>query len=392
MGWKFPSEREAKRKALLGVVEDIREALAAGAEEGEETATLPEASVNALYETGLLALKLPEALGGAEADPVTQMEVIEAVSRIDAAAGWCLMIGATSIAWPGAFLPDAAIEEMFPGGHVPRAAASARSVGKATPVDGGYVVDGRWSFASGIRHSQWVNAGALIDSEDESAKGRLMAVIPISQVQVHDNWQVAGLKGTGSNDFSVSNLFVPAEFTWMPGVTPHWRGGPMYLLGSPGFVANEHPAFSVGVGCRALDEIISLSQSKVRGNIDPSSIASRPSFQWSLGEADLKLRAARALSFQVFEKAWDTVCGGDVPGPELQAEMRSCATYATLVAEEVVSMAFRYGGGEALFSSSSLQRCWRDINAAAQHGLVNDTAYENHGQFILGMSGAEPMR
>ena len=239
-------------------MEDVRETLTAGVDEAEAIATLPEMTVDALYQSGLLALKLPVAFGGAEADPVTQLEVIEAVTRIDPSAGWCTMIGASAIALPAVFLPDEAIEQIFVGGHVPTAAGVLMPAGKALPVDGGYLVNGRWSFASGIRHSQWVSAGALITRDGEGGSEHLMVVFPTSQAQIQDNWQVVGLKGTGSNDFSVSNLFVPEAFTWDVVRALPKRGGPLYRLGIPGFVANEHSAFALGVGRRVLDAIIEL--------------------------------------------------------------------------------------------------------------------------------------
>ena len=120
MLWNFPAGREEKRQVLLNAVEGVREVLEAGADQAEEDGTIPQASVDALYEAGLLALKLPTELGGAEADPVTQLEVIEALARIYSAAAWSTMIGATSIAAPGAYLPDEAIEKMFAGGRPPR--------------------------------------------------------------------------------------------------------------------------------------------------------------------------------------------------------------------------------------------------------------------------------
>ena len=158
----FPTDTAGKRRALMNAVESVRPTLEASAAESEETATLSQASVDALYDSGLLRLKLPRVLGGAEADPVTQLDVLEAVSRIDPAAGWCLMIGAASLGGSAAFLPDDAIDELFEGGMPPRTAGAFAPYGTAIPVDGGYRVNGRWPFGSGVRHSQWVSAGARI--------------------------------------------------------------------------------------------------------------------------------------------------------------------------------------------------------------------------------------
>jgi len=125
--------------------------------------------------------------------------------------------------------------------------------------------------------------------------------------------------------------------------------------------------------------------------MQPSRLASRPSFQKSLGECDLRLKAARTLVIHLLEEAWDQASQGVIPGPQLQGEMRSSATFATSVALDVVTTAFRYGGGSALYTTSVLQRCLRDLNAAAQHLMVSDSAYENHGQFMLDIPDADPM-
>ena len=148
----FPSDREDKRRALLDAVESIREPLEACSEEGDRLATLPNASVNALYQSGLFKLKLPTVLGGAEADLNTQLDVIEAVSRIDASAGWCMMIGAASLAGLAAFLPDEAITEIFINGRAPKTAGVFTANGQAVPTEGGYMVDGRWSLVLRQRH------------------------------------------------------------------------------------------------------------------------------------------------------------------------------------------------------------------------------------------------
>jgi alkylation response protein AidB-like acyl-CoA dehydrogenase len=137
--------------------------------------------------------------------------------------------------------------------------------------------------------------------------------------------------------------------------------------------------------------VTEVATAKTRGYNLPNLLANRSAFQGALGESDLRLRAARALNIEILEEAWQSVCNGKTPEPWLQAQMRSCATYTTEVAADVVSQAFRFGGGSALFTSSALQQCLRDINAAAQHQMVSDTAYENHGQFLLGLPGARPM-
>jgi indole-3-acetate monooxygenase len=392
MNQTFPTGREEKRTALLAAVASVRETVVAGAEAAEAQATLPQATVQALDAAGLFALKLPAVLGGAEADLVTQLEVLEALSYMDASAGWCTLIGAAAIAGAGAFLLEEAIAQIFAHGHVPRAAGTFMPSGHAVPVDGGYRVSGRWAFASGIRHAHWVTATARVVRAGATAPGLCRVVVPVTAVQIHDNWQVMGLQGTGSCDFSLADLFVPACFTWeVPQARPQ-RGGPLYRLGMPAFVTNEHVAFALGVGRRALDTLLDFAQSKQRGYGQMSALAARSAVHRVLGESDLRLRAARTLALESYEKAWATVCAGHTLPPRVQAELRSVATFATEVALDVTTQAFRYSGGTALYATSVLQRCLRDINAAAQHLMVSDAAYENYGQCLLGLPDADPMR
>ena len=388
----FPEQSEAKRQALLDAVESLREAFLGGANEAEASGTLPQTTVDSIYETGLFSFKTPQVLGGAEADPMIQLEVIEAASRIEPSAGWCLMIGAGSLANMAAFLCDEAIGEIFVGGKAPMAAGVAAFSGEAIPTDGGYRVTGRWAFASGVRHSQWVSGGAKVVGGGPDSPQQIRIAVPTSQVEIHDNWDVMGLRGTGSCEYSLTGAFVPETFTWSGTEARPRRGGAAYLLGRPGTQTTGHCGFALGVGRQALDAVTELAQTKTRGYLGSMSlVADRGSFQRFLGESDLRLRAARALALETIEEAWDSVCQGITPAGPLQARMRASATYCTEVAADVVSQAFRFGGGTAMYSSHVLQKCLRDINAAAQHQMVSDRAYENHGQFTLGFPGANPM-
>ena len=388
----FQAKREEKRLAFLTAVESIRDRLLANADQAESLGYLPQDTVDALDDSGLMSYKVPEALGGAEADPLVQLDVVEAVTRIDPAAGWCLMIGAASIANMGAFLPDEAIAEIFLGGRIPRAAGVAAPSGRAKPVEGGYLVTGRWAFGSGVGHSDWISAGAWVVDGQEQRTRQIRVVFPTSDAYIHDNWQVMGLKGTGSCDYSVSELFVPQRFTWDGAESGPRRGGPFFLLGRPGLVTTGHCGFALGVGRLALDAITELAQTKERGYAGGMTlVAGRGSFQRALGECDLRLRAARALVVETLEEAWESVCRGVTPEPPLQARMRAAACFSTEEAAEIAAQAFRYGGGASLYQSQVLQKCLRDINAAAQHQMVGNSAYENHGQFLLGLPDASPM-
>ena len=379
------------RQKLLAAVASVADVLTASAPESERLRTLAPAAVSALEDAGLLALKLPAALGGAEADPVTQIDVIEAVSALDASAGWCLMVGATTVAMPGVFLADDAVATVFAGGRIPRAAGCYMPTGHAVETCAGYRITGRWAFASGIRHAAWVSGTARVVRDGQPTTERRVFVVPTSAVEIHDNWQVAGLRGTGSCDFSLREHLVDSAFTWDVERARAWRGGPLYRLGMPAFVANEHAAFALGVARRALDAVVALAGAKARG-VTPTLLAERPTFQRFVGAAEARLRAARALAVEANAAAWRTVVEGGRLTPRQHAELRTVAVHATDVALDAVTGSFRYAGGGALYDGSVLQACLRDLNAAAQHFMVSDSAYEALGQFVLGHASAEPMR
>ena len=219
-----------------------------------------------------------------------------------------------------------------------------------------------------------------------------MMVFPTASAELHDNWQVAGLKGTGSCDFSVDGLFVQEAFTWnlLDGVQN--RGGPVYQIGHPGFVANEHAGFALGVARCALDAFTEREAAKKRGYTGkPSSLSARPTVQRMLGAGDLKLRAARSLAIELNDAAYQAVVEGGRPSTRMQGELRAIASYCTEVALEVVTDAFRNSGGGAIYQQNILQQCLRDMNVAAQHLMVSEIAYENLGQMMLGVPDVNPM-
>jgi len=387
----FPEEREAKRQALLDAVESLRGVILAGADEAEETGTLPQTTVDAIHESGLFAYKSARVLGGAEADAMIQLEVVEAASRIDPAVGWSIMIGSGTLSGMVAFLGEEAISEMFVDGKFPRAAGAAAASGEAVIVEGGYRVTGRWAFASGIRHSHYLAMGAMAVGGPDGPK-QIRVVVPTSQAKIHDNWDVMGLRGTGSCDFSLDDVFVPERFTWGGAEARPLRGGANFYLGRPGMQTTGHCGVVLGIGRRALDEITDLAKTKKRGYRGTEAlIADRGSFQRFLGESDMRLRAAKSLCLETLEEAWELVTEEITPPPELQVRLRASGTYATGEASDIVSQAFRFGGGSAMYSSHILQKCLRDVHGAAQHNMVSDRAYENHGQFMLGFPGANPM-
>jgi alkylation response protein AidB-like acyl-CoA dehydrogenase len=382
---------ESLRNELLAEVEAVASILTEHAPQSEKLGLLDEPTVEALRKTRLLGFICPRDLGGYEADPLTAMEVLEAVARIDGSAGWTLEILATTSAFAGAFLPVKTAQRIFAKG-IPPIAGKIAPKGKAEPVDGGYRVTGRWAFGSGIHHADWVIAGAFLPGQPLPA-GIRMVLLPRGQVVIHNNWQVAGLKASGSCDYSIESVFVPDEMTFpiMDATLGNAvTGGAALRLGLPALVISFHMAMALGIARRALDEITEQAVEKGRGN-PPSPLPTHPHFQFALGKAELQLASARALAFQVLSSVWTEAWAGRVPPRSMQAEARAAAVYITEVAQRVTTVAFQAAGGGALFDTNPLQRCFRDVHAAGQHFMVNQSAYRALGQFKLAQPDANPM-
>lgn len=292
-----------KRAFLLKAVEDIKETIRASSKNSEELSTLAHEAVQALRESGMFRLKMPADLGGAEADPVTEMLVLEELAYHDFTSGWCTMVGATSVASLGAFLPQSGVENVFKNGHIPTASIPYFPAGVAKKNDVGFNLKGRWRFNSGIRHAEWAVGGAIVDGTQngDGPPKVIFCAMPIGDVILHHNWEdVVGLKGIGSIYFSIENYFVPDEltFVWNMENPQPVRGGEAFHLPPICYAAKEHGSVAIGIGRRVLDELIHCHIN----TRDLSDVETRRTSRGSrvIGEADLKLRSARALLHQSY--------------------------------------------------------------------------------------------
>ena len=384
--------RTPERDQLLKSVDGIAETIRADAATSEQLRELPESSVEALEHAGIFRMVLPRELGGYEADPITQHEVIDRLAYHDASAGWSGFIGAGSSAFAAANIPEAGLQEVqasLASGHGwTRFAGSPAPAGRATPVDGGYRVSGRWPWASGIHHSPWVFAGAAIlkDGEVEQSDfgfpvGKLM-VMPKSDVQVEDSWHTAGLRGTGSAHFNGREIFVPEHRTIPFPFSEPQRGGALFRLPVLGFFGPAFSGFPQGVGRRALDDFLRFAKRKTRLG-QQRAISEREVVQRELGQAYGELRAAGLWVREELAKLWDELNAGIEPSalstPQRLASFSQCADAATRATE----CAYRYAGGDALFSSSPFQRLLRDMRTAAQHILLSEANYEAFGKALF---------
>jgi alkylation response protein AidB-like acyl-CoA dehydrogenase len=381
----MPADPVATTRALFDLID--REAPVTEAE-----ATLSGAVVDAFHEHGLFGLMIPKELGGTEADLLTTLEVYEEASRADGSTGWSLLANATTSAFAAAYCGDNAVAAMFGSDRFPTHAGQFSPRGTAQlQTDGNYRVSGRYSFGSGSGHSNWMGGGAFEmraaneGSEMVVAPSGLPVIraffVPRENVEFLGNWDVMGLTGTGSYDYAVPEQVVDAEFTFdLINAVPR-RGGPVCRLGVMGLTAVGHAAFALGVGRRALEEMLRVLETKHRlGASAP--LRDQQKFRYEFARHDAALRSARAFVFESFASVQDTLFAGDDPSPVQRARLRQSTTYVTHVAEETVRFAYATAGTDAL-RPGALQRCFRDIHAATQHLMVDDSTFVDATAVIL---------
>ena len=379
----FPEDPQALRDTLLASVESIAQCVEETASHSEKARTLSETAAKALQESGLSAMKSPRCTGGAEAHPHLQMDVIEALTRVYPAAGWSLLITSGITARVLSSLPDPAVNEILRNKGFPLVAGSLKPSGRARAVENGFVISGRWSWASGLGHADYVAAPAFL--EDQS--GAIWAVVPKDQVQVHDTWFSLGLKGTGSADFSLEETFVPTAFT-----SSHprsVRGGPLYRLGYGG-AAHEHGIFACALAQAALDSLLSTAGEKKRGYAKTRGLVDREVFQSTVAEAELRIRAARLLMADTAGRLLASASEHEAP-VALQAEARAAATFCTDEAVDVTTRLFRFAGGGAVMQADPMEQILRDLLTAQAHLFVSDAAYESLGRLRLGLTDQAPL-
>ncbi|MEC9365714.1 MAG: acyl-CoA dehydrogenase family protein [Chloroflexota bacterium] len=377
----WPTAQLEKRHALLDAVRLTKDDIETHFKESEEQGHLAQATAEALLTAGLLGLKLPSELGGAEADPVTQMIVIAELAYIDTSAAWCTMVSATNVGSAGAFLPDKGIEQVFKKGKHPMIAGVGMPFGEARKIDEeSFEITGKWPYGSGIKTSSWVTAGAKVNQDLNPIEIR--AILRKDEVRIIENWDVSGLRGSGSNDFVVENVKIPNYMTWAGDDSPK-RGGNLYNIQRPAFVVFGHTGIALGTARRALKEITKFSQDKARRWPGQSTISSNAIFQSDIAQLDLKLRAMNALASQEFEEVWQYAQQGKKLSKKDQAKIRAVGSWVTKESLDIVTKSFQYAGGTALNRNNSLQQCFRDMYAAAQHFMVSGTHFESYGNEYL---------
>jgi alkylation response protein AidB-like acyl-CoA dehydrogenase len=350
----------------------------------ERERALPAALVDELCATGLMRGCAPATLGALEASPATTLSGAERIARGDASAGWCVSIAATS-SLLSAYLSEEAGAEIF-GDPRTVAAGVWAPRGKAVAVDGGLQVSGRWSFCSGISHSDWLFGGCILSDASAGDGGPVLrvAALPKAELEILDTWHTSGLRGTGSHDVVADQLFVPEHHVLSILDAGPRIDAPLYRFPIFGFFALSIAAAALGNARGAIDDLGVLAAAKT-GQGSSRTLAERPATQAAVGEAEAALRAARALYYEAIEDAWAAAQREDPVEESLRLGLRLAATHAVRSSAEVVRSMYDLGGGSAIYEDSPLQRRFRDAHTATAHFQVNPATWELSGRLLLGL-------
>lgn len=383
-----PNGADATR--VLHAVEALAPQIRDAADTIESERRLPPTVVRALQEIGVFRMAVPRAYEGPELDPLTQVQVVEELSRLDGSVGWCAMI-AIAASYASAFLEPAVAQRLF--GHSDAVlAGQIVPIGRAELVNGGYRVSGRYRFASGCQHATVMMAGCTIFEHGEPrrlADGQpetRAILLPPSACAILDTWHTSGLRGTGSHDFLVEDVFVPFAET-MSFFDPPQCAGPLY--GFPPLFLVPHAGVPLGIARSALDTVVELSTQK---EVLPTRRLLREDgqVQETIAWAEAALGAARSYAYSTLEELWGTLCRDKTPSPRQRATYRLMLVYVHRVAKEVISAMYDTAATSAIFQTHPLDRQMRDILAACQHRVVHAKMYRPAGRLLLGLDPGDP--
>ena len=375
----------------VAAARSLREVTIHEAAASESGRTMSDRMVDSLWDSGLMTfLNVPEA-GGSEPSFREVMETWIELAWQDGSLGWIGIANFPSAMAASAYLPDAGFAEMF-GDATKRVTAGGQFFpnGVGTKVDGGYRITGSWNFGSGTGHADYVACGFMPMVDGDMVFELLAGFVHRDNVTFLDNWNVQGLRGTGSYDYSVAEVFVPEHRCFGLFQRKPFRGtSPLFRMGLMPITAAGHACWALGVAKSMLDDVAELSITKSRMS-DMEQLAKRTTFQRNFAHHTGMWRAARAGVIEAFTAAEEVVLMGGELTAHLRADMRIAATYATEASREVAQFAHLAAGTTAIRNGSRLERAFRDIYTGTQHAFISEKTYIDSAQILLGLEADKP--
>ncbi|HZT86356.1 MAG TPA: acyl-CoA dehydrogenase family protein [Stellaceae bacterium] len=377
----------------LEKVRALAPALAAAAEDIDARRELPAAVVETMIEDGLFRLLLPRSLGGAELLPAEYVPIVEEFAKTDASTAWCVNQN-SGCSMTAAYLDPAVARDIFGGKR--GILAWGPGPGEARAVKGGYRVTATWAFASGSHHATWLGCHVPVVEADGSPRiGRngtqsvRTALFPKSATKFTDIWYTLGLRGTGSDQYSVSDLFVPEAYT-VPSMASRSEepvrreDGLLYRFSSLQLYAAGFAGVAMGIARSTIDAFIELARDKIpRGA--RSTMRDNNVTQAQTSQSEARLRAARAFLFDTLEETTAHIAAGGDNDLDRRMAIRLAATFAIHQSVEVVDTLYQAAGATAIFNVNPFERRFRDVHTVAQQLQGRQQHFETVGQHLLGL-------
>lgn len=365
---------------VLASVEALAPVIRARAPEVETNRRVSRDLLDELIAAGCLRLLLPASHGGIESDLPTAMRVFEELARADASVGWIVALGAS--AWRDITgIPRPSFDALYADGPDTLVAGVFNPSGVLRDAAGGYRVDGRWSFASGCEHADWIYGNCI--HEGAPPPGLRIAVFHRDDVVIEDTWDSLGMRGTGSHHFRAEGVIVPRERTCPTLEGESCIETPLLRIPTPAQFALEIAAVALGTARGAWDDVVALSEGKVP-LLAHAPLADDTTFHQELATSDTRVEAARALIHREADQLWQDALDGAVPTDERRARVRAAAAWATQQAAAAVASAHRSAGSAGVYESGTLPRRLRDINTITQHFLVKPGTMATAGALLAG--------
>jgi alkylation response protein AidB-like acyl-CoA dehydrogenase len=372
----------ARTQRLLANLQELAPGIASRAAEIEAGRRIPPDLVEVLRSIGIFRMFVPQSHGGLELDMPAALEIFGALSRIDGSVGWTAMIGGGCDIF-ASLLPWNTYEQVYQNGPDVIIAGSAQPVGRAEAVAGGWRVNGRWPFASGCQHADWMFGLCVMTEGGKSLCAVRGFFLPARDWQIEDTWYVAGLKGTGSHHITLRDKVVPAEnfFDLANGVP--CVPGPLYQAVLQ-LLPLMHSANSIGIAEGALDELVELANTGRQQLQAAVPMRDSETFQGELGRIAAELRAARAFLQIQAASHWRHALAGTLKDEALLTQVTQTAIWIANTCVRAADACFALAGSSALYETSPLQRRLRDLHVAAQHQSAQQRHYVKAGKLLLG--------